>query len=390
LSKFKPIQILKSNLKGSFGELLARKGLVVFQFSISLLLIIGISVIGRQMAYIQNQNLGYNQSHLLQINSSSLSDTQLESFLNQVKGVPGVENASSLSHPLVGLMSSTIGLSWEGKDPKEQVKFENITVNMDLTETMDFEILDGRSFSRDFGDESSKIILNEEAVKVIGLNEPVGATVNLWGNDMEVIGVLKDFHFESLKENVKPAFLKYDKAFAQKIIIRINPENQLETIASVSGLFENLNAQKMDYSFMDEDFQSLYLQEQRISKLARYFGFVAIFLSCLGLFGLAAFTVENRKKEIGVRKVLGASVSQILGMIVKDFMLLVMVAILIMVPLGWYLSNAWLEGYAYKTNLSWWIFGASAIGLLVIAMVTVSFQAFKAAAANPVNSLSSE
>ena len=227
-------------------------------------------------------------------------------------------------------------------------------------------------------------------MKVIGLNEPVGATVNLWGNDMEVIGVLKDFHFESLKEKVKPAFLKYDKAFAQKIIIRINPENQLETIDSVSGLFENLNAQKMDYSFMDEDFQSLYLQEQRISKLARYFGLAAIFLSCLGLFGLAAFTVENRKKEIGVRKVLGASISGILTMIVKDFILLVLISIVVMVPLGWYLSQAWLQGYAYKTNLSWWIFGASAIGLLVIAMVTVSFQAFKAAAANPVNSLSSE
>jgi predicted permease len=390
LSKFRPIQILKSNIKGSFGELLARKGLVVFQFSISLLLIIGISVIGRQMAYIQNQNLGYNQSHLLQVNSSSLSDTQLESFLNQVKGIPGVENASSLSHPLVGLMSSTIGLSWEGKNPDEQVKFENITVNMDLIETMDFEILKGRSFSRDFGDESSKIILNEEAVKVIGLEKPIGATVNLWGNDMEVIGVLKDFHFESLKENVKPAFLKYDKAFAQKIIIRINPENQLETIASVSGLFENLNAQKMDYSFMDEDFQSLYLQEQRISKLARYFGLAAIFLSCLGLFGLAAFTVENRKKEIGVRKVLGASISGILTMIVKDFILLVLISIVVMVPLGWYLSQAWLQGYAYKTNLSWWIFVGSAAVLLSIALVTVSFQAFKAATANPVNSLSSE
>lgn len=390
LSKFRPIQILKSNIKGSFGELLARKGLVVFQFSISLLLIIGISVIGRQMAYIQNQNLGYNQSHLLQVNSSSLSDTQLESFLNQVKGIPGVENASSLSHPLVGLMSSTIGLSWEGKNPDEQVKFENITVNMDLIETMDFEILKGRSFSRDFGDESSKIILNEEAVKVIGLEEPIGATVNLWGNDMEVIGVLKDFHFESLKENVKPAFLKYDKAFAQKIIIRINPDNQLETIDSLSGLFENLNAQKMDYSFMDEDFQSLYLQEQRISKLARYFGLAAIFLSCLGLFGLAAFTVENRKKEIGVRKVLGASISGILTMIVKDFILLVLISIVVMVPLGWYLSQAWLQGYAYKTNLSWWIFVGSAAVLLSIALVTVSFQAFKAATANPVNSLSSE
>jgi ABC-type antimicrobial peptide transport system permease subunit len=281
-------------------------------------------------------------------------------------------------------------LRWEGKNPDEQVKFENISVNMDLIETMDFEILEGRSFSRDFGDESTKIILNEEAIKVIGLEEPVGATVNLWGNDMEVIGVLKDFHFESLKETVKPAFLKYDKAFAQKIVIRINPENQLETIASVSDLFEELNAQKMDYSFMDEDFQSLYLQEQRISKLGRYFGMVAIFLSCLGLFGLVAFTVENRKKEIGVRKVLGASISGILTMIIKDFVLLVLIAILVMVPLGWYLSNAWLQGYAYKTNLSWWIFAGSAGVLLFIALATVSFQALKAAQVNPVNSLSSE
>ena len=390
LSKFRPIKILKSNLKGSFGELMARKGLVVFQFSISLLLIIGILVIGRQMVYIQNQNLGYNQSHLLQVNSSSLSDSQLDLFLNQVKGISGVDNASSLSHPLVGLRSATIGLKWEGKNPDEQVKFENISVNMDLIETMDFEILEGRSFSRDFGDESTKIILNKEAIKVIGLEEPIGAMVNLWGNDMEVIGVLKDFHFESLKETVKPAFLKYDKAFAQKIVIRINPENQLETIASVSGLFEELNAQKMDYSFMDEDFQSLYLQEQRISKLGRYFGMVAIFLSCLGLFGLSAFTVENRKKEIGVRKVHGASISGILTMIVKDFILLVLISIVVMVPLGWYLSQAWLQGYAYKTNLSWWIFAASAGVLLSIALVTVSFQALKAAQVNPATTLKSE
>uniref|UniRef100_UPI00359473D7 FtsX-like permease family protein n=1 Tax=Aquiflexum sp. TaxID=1872584 RepID=UPI00359473D7 len=390
LSKFKPIQILKSNIKGSFGELLARKGLVVFQFSISLLLIIGIVVIGRQMSFIQNQNLGYNQSNLLQVSSSSLSDTQLELFLNQVKELPRIENASSLSHPLIGLMSSTIGLHWEGKNPDEQVKFENISVNVDLIETMGFEILEGRSFSGDFGDEKSKIILNEEAVKVIGLENPIGSTVNLWGNDMEVIGVLKNFHFESLKETVKPAFLKYDNSFMQKIILRINSENQAEAIKSVSGLFEDLFAQKMNFSFMDEDFQSLYLQEKRVSKLAKYFGVVAVFLSCLGLFGLAAFTVENRKKEIGVRKVLGASINSILYLIVKDFVLLVLISILVMIPLAWFLSNFWLQDYAYKTNLSWWIFAGAAGFVLVIALITVSFQAFKAASNNPVHSLSSE
>jgi putative ABC transport system permease protein len=390
LSKFKPVQILKSNIKGSLGELLARKGLVVFQFSISLLLIIGILVIGRQMSFIQNQNLGYNQSNLIQVSSSSLSNAQLELFLGQVKRIQGVENASSLSHPLIGLMSSTIGLTWEGKNPDEQVKFENITVNMDLIETMEFELLAGRSFSPDFGDEKSKIILNEEAVRVIGLEEPIGTTVNLWGNDMEVIGILKNFHFESLKETVKPAFLKYDNTFMQKIILRIEGENQAETIASISELFEGLLAQKMDYSFMDQDFQRLYLQEQRVSKLARYFGVIAVFLSCLGLFGLAAFTVENRKKEIGVRKVLGASINSILYMIVKDFIWLVLISIIAIVPLAWYLSNSWLQDYAFKINLSWGIFAGAAGIVLLIALVTVSFQAFKAATNNPVNSLSSE
>ncbi len=390
LSKFKPIQILKSNVKGSFGELLARKGLVIFQFSISLLLIIGIVVIGKQMSFVQNKNLGYNQSNLLQISSSSLSDIQLEYFLNQVKGLPVVENASSIGHPLIGLMSSTIGLQWEGKSPDEQVKFENISVNMDLIETMEFEILEGRSFAREFGDEKSKIILNEEAVEVIGLEKPIGAVVNLWGNDMEVIGVLKNFHFESLKETVKPAFLKYDDSFMQKIILRIKSDNQEKAIASISDLYEGLFAQKMDYNFMDEDFQTLYIQEQRVSKLAKYFGVVAVFLSCLGLFGLAAFTVENRKKEIGIRKVLGASINTILYMIIKDFVLLVLISVLAMIPLAWYLSNSWLQDYAYKTNLSWWIFAGAAAMVLIIALITVSFQALKAANNNPINSLSSE
>jgi ABC-type antimicrobial peptide transport system permease subunit len=176
----------------------------------------------------------------------------------------------------------------------------------------------------------------------------------------------------------------------QKIILRIKSENQEKAIASISELYEDLFAQKMDYSFMDEDFQTLYIQEQRVSKLAKYFGVVAVFLSCLGLFGLAAYTVENRKKEIGIRKVLGASINTILYMIVKDFVLLVLISILAIVPLAWYLSNSWLQDYAYKTNLSWWIFAGAAAIVLIIALITVSFQALKAANNNPVNSLSSE
>ncbi len=390
LSKFKPMQVLRSTLKGSFGELLARKGLVVFQFAISLLLIIGISVIGRQMNFIQNQNLGYQQSQLIQIPSSDRTTEQTNSFLEQVKKVPGVENASSLSHQLIGLSSSTIGLDWEGKDETKQVKFENVTVNLDLIETMGFELVDGRSFSSEFGEEKSKLILNEEAARIMGFDETVGTVVNLWGNDMEIIGVVKNFNFESLKEAVKPAFLKFDDGFSMKIMVRIAAENQDQTLAGISELYKEHTGKAINYSFMDEDFQSLYESEKRVASLANYFGVVAIFLSCLGLFGLAAFTAEKRKKEIGVRKVLGASILSILTMVSKDFLQLIVLAIFLSVPIGWYLSDSWLSGYAYQANLSWWIFAGSALLLILIAVLTVGYQALNAARTNPVDSLKSE
>ena len=390
LSRFKPVEVMKSNLKGSFGELLARKGLVVFQFSISLLLIIGITVLSKQMNYIQNQNLGYNQAHLLELNASGIAPSQLDSYLEETKKVPGVSNASSLSHPLVGLASSTIGLTWEGKSEEEQVKFENITVNMGLIETMGFEMAAGRAFSPEFGEEEKKIILNEAAVQTIGFQDPVGQIVNLWGEDREVIGVVKDFHFESLKEKVKPAFLKYDPGFAQKVMVRIESNDQNASIAGITEVYEKFTGQPLSYSFMDEDYQSLYASEQRASDLAKYFGTTAIFLSCLGLFGLAAFTAEKRKKEIGVRKVMGASLVSILTLVSKDFIALILVSILIAVPVAWYFANSWLQSYAFQTDLSWWIFAGSGVLLIVISLITVGYQAYKAASANPVESLRSE
>ena len=314
----------------------------------------------------------------------------MDAFLDQTKKVPGVSNASSLSHPLVGLASSTIGLEWEGKNPEEEVKFENISVNMGLIETMGFEMVGGRAFSPEFGEEETKIILNEAAVQTIGFQDAVGQIVNLWGEDREVIGVVKDFHFESLKETVKPAFLKYSPGFAQKIMVRLESTDQQASIAGISDVFEQFTGQPLSYSFMDEDYQSLYTSEQRASDLAKYFGTTAIFLSCLGLFGLAAFTAEKRKKEIGVRKVMGASLVSILSLVSKDFIALILVAILIAVPIAWYFANSWLQSYAFQTDLSWWIFAGSGVLLIVISLITVGYQAFKAASANPVESLRSE
>ncbi|MEP2320779.1 MAG: FtsX-like permease family protein, partial [Lentilitoribacter sp.] len=240
------------------------------------------------------------------------------------------------------------------------------------------------------GSDSTKLILNEAAVKTIGFEDPVGQIVNLWGDDMEVIGVIRDFNFESLKETVKPAFLRYEPGFAQKIMVRIDAQNQQQTLASLDELFIKQTAQPMDYSFMDADYQTLYASEQRVSKLAKYFGVMAIFLSCLGLFGLAAFTAEKRKKEIGVRKVMGATTFSILTLVSKDFVQLILISIIIAVPLAWYFAKNWLQTYAYQTSLSWWIFAGSGILLVMIAVLTVGVQAFKAASDNPVNSLKSE
>jgi ABC-type antimicrobial peptide transport system permease subunit len=277
-----------------------------------------------------------------------------------------------------------------GENPDEEVRFDNFTMNYGLIETLEFEMVEGRSFAPAYGDEKSKIILNEAAVKSIGLEEPIGKIVNLWGEDKEVIGVVKDFNFESIRSTVAPAFLKYDPGFAQKLMIRIGSDDQDRTIASLKGKYQEIVGLQMDYSFFDEDYQSLYMQEQRVSLLANYFGVVAIFLSCLGLFGLAAFTAEKRKKEIGVRKVMGASTMGILTLVSKDFVRLILISIVIAMPLTWYFANNWLKSYAYQTNLSWWIFAVSGLLLILIAVITVGVQAFKAASANPVDSLKSE
>lgn len=390
LSRFRPIQAMRSNMKGSFGEILTRKGLVVIQFSISLSLIIAVFVISSQMEFIKNKNLGFNLSNVIQVKGGNLDGQLLETFLSEAKRIPGVVNASSVSHPMVGRESATIGLEWEGKNPDEEVRFDNFTMNYGLIETLEFEMVEGRSFAHAYGDEKSKIILNEAAVKSIGLEEPIGKIVNLWGEDKEVIGVVKDFNFESIRSTVAPAFLKYDPGFAQKLMIRIGSDDQDRTIASLKGKYQEIVGLQMDYSFFDEDYQSLYMQEQRVSLLANYFGVVAIFLSCLGLFGLAAFTAEKRKKEIGVRKVMGASTMGILTLVSKDFVRLILISIVIAMPLTWYFANNWLKSYAYQTNLSWWIFAVSGLLLILIAVITVGVQAFKAASANPVDSLKSE
>ncbi|WP_200979339.1 ABC transporter permease [Echinicola sp. 20G] len=391
LSGFKPSSVLKGIQRGTFGEMLARRGLVVFQFTVSLIMIISIMVVGKQISHVKQQSLGYQRGNVLNITPYGLSGQRFETFVERVKDVPGVQQASGIFHSMMGAGSSTIGLTWPGKDPNTNVKFENISVGYDLIETLNMTMLEGRSFSKDYAAEDTKIILNEAAIKAMGMKDPIGKTVNLWGADKEIIGVVKDFNFESLRENVKPAFLKYKPETAQHIMVKINSENTQATIKGIESLYHEVSpGDVFEYKFLDENYQSQYEAEQRVETLAMYFGGLAILISCLGLFGLAVFSAEKRKKEIGVRKVLGASIGTIVKLMTGEFAKLILVAITIAVPISWWASRQWLAGFAYRTSLDWWLFMVAAVVIMLIAMLTVGTQAFRAANVNPVNSLRDE
>jgi ABC-type antimicrobial peptide transport system permease subunit len=249
----------------------------------------------------------------------------------------------------------------------------------------------GRAFSKDFATDNTKIIFNEAAIAAMGLKDPVGKNVNLWGTDMEIVGIAKDFHFESLHENVKPLFFKLDIPQTNTIMVKIGAGQTKKAISELHRLYQDFNPGfAFDYKFLDQDFQALYVAEQRVAILSRYFAGFAILISCLGLFGLAAFTAERRRKEIGVRKVLGASRFSIVYLLSSDFTKMVLVAICISLPLSYLIVKHWLNNFEYRIDLEWWYFVGAGLVALVIAWLTVSTQAVRAASVNPAHSLKDE
>jgi putative ABC transport system permease protein len=248
----------------------------------------------------------------------------------------------------------------------------------------------GRVFSRNFGSDSSKVIFNESAIAAMQLKNPIGKTVSLWGQKKEIIGIIKDYHFESLYKKIGPAFLTYSQNNSE-LLVKIKAGAERETISQIEQLYEKYNpGLTFDYKFLDDDYQALYSSEQRVAVLSRYFAGIAIIISCLGLFGLAAFTAQKRQKEIGIRKVVGASVSNIATMLSKDFLKLVLIALSIAIPLSWWAANQWLQSFAYRIHINAGIFLVTATSIILITLFTISFQAIKAAIANPVKSLRME
>lgn len=390
LSSFEAVKTLKGSLKSSGGEVFARKGLVVFQFTLSVILIISTVVIYKQIQYTQTKNLGYQKENLLTFPVEGGIIKNWETFKEQLKRVPSVINVSKASASFMGRNSNTSGLDWPGKDPETNILFENVGADYGLIETMGFELLAGRTHSEEFGADTSRIVINETAASVMGFENPVGEHITLWDEDTEIIGVVKDFHFQTMRSEIAPLFFRLVD-YGYLAYVRVASENIQTAISQIEGVYKEFNPNyPFAYEFMDQQYAALYRSEQRIGDLAKYFSIFAIIISCLGLFGLSAFTAEQRSKEIGVRKVLGASVQNLVVLLTKDFTKLVIIAICIAIPASWWLMNQWLSEYAYQSGLDWWIFAMSGITAIVIAWLTVSWQSIKAAVVNPVQSLKSE
>lgn len=392
ISSFKPIIVLKGKLQLSSNSVYLRKGLVVFQFVLSVGLITGTIVVSQQINFIQNSNLGYDRSNLLYIPVEGNLRTKYSVFKEEALKQAGIKSISRTGEQPTSFGSTTSGVEWEGKTPGTQPEFTNTFAGYDFVKTMDTRLVAGREFSNDFPSDSNGYIINEAALKIIKYKEPVGKPITFWERKGTIIGVVKDFHFASLHEPIRPLILRLgDDATWGDILVRTEPGKTKEAVASLGKLYKKVNPQfPFTFSFADEEYNRLYNNEQVISKLSSYFAFLGIFISCLGLLGLAMFTAEQRRKEIGIRKVLGATVASLLGLLSKEFLQLVILAMLIAIPLAWWAMNNWLQGFAYRVNMSWWIFGFAGTLSLLIAFATISFQVIKATITNPIKSLRTE
>ncbi|GAB4031717.1 ABC transporter permease [Spirosoma gilvum] len=391
LSSLNPIRVLKGTIRFGPGARLFRQSLVVFQFTLSVLLIIGTIIVYRQINFIQTKNLGYDRENLIYLRAQGDLAANYPTFKQELLRMPGIQTITYMDGTPTSTFGSTGNVQWPGKDPKVNVHFQFSTVDYDFTKTLKVK-LKGRDFARDFGLDSINYLINETAARRIGYQSPIGKPLTLWGKPGTIVGIIENFHQNSLHVAIEPMIVKLSpKAAGKNIIVRTQPGQAKQALASLETVWQQINPKfPFTYTFADQSFQKLYRSETMIGSLANYFAFLAIFISCLGLFGLATFMAEQRTKEIGVRKVLGASVGSVVALISKDFLKLVLIAILIASPLGWYAMRQWLQGFAYKVDIEWWMFVSAGLVAVGIALLTISFQSIKAALVNPIKSLRSE
>jgi putative ABC transport system permease protein len=393
LSAFQPVRVLKGGVtKVGSGSVFFRNGLVVVQFVVSIVLIVGTAVVYKQLRFIQSQNLGYDQENLLYLPLRGEIYENIDAFRAELERHPSTGYYSFISDLPTNISNATTGVHWEGKDPEYHPNFYPMAVDEHFMEVFKTQLLAGRGFAREFRDDTVSWVLNEKALEVIGLkaDEAVGKPFRFWDWQGTIVGVVKDFNFKPIHQPVEPMVLRLNSGWGY-LVVRTKPGQLNAAIADLGQIWQKLNpAYPFAYDFLDQDLSRLYRAEERMSTIFNAFALLAIFISCLGLYGLAAFTAEQRTKEISIRKVLGASVANIMGLLSKDFVKLVLIAIVIATPLAWYGMSQWLEDFAYRIDLEWWLFGVAGLMALLIALLTVSFQSVKAALMNPVKSLRSE
>jgi ABC-type antimicrobial peptide transport system permease subunit len=392
LSSFKPIRVLKGTLKFSAGAAWFRKGLVVFQFVLSIVLIIGTIVVASQVNYIQTINLGFDRENLVYIPLEGDLTGKYKTFKEEALRLPGIGEVSRMSDVPTNLESNTGGVDWDGKDPNVLPMFTQTSVGYDMVKTLHLQLIAGRDFSRDFPTDSVGYILNEAALKKIGYKEPIGQRLTFWGKKGKIVGVLKDFHYTSLHDPILPLIIRLgEEETWGNALVRTKAGQTRQALAGLEQLCKQLNPRfPFTYRFADEEYQKIYKSESIVHRLSNCFAGLAIFISCLGLLGLAMFTAEQRTKEFGIRKVLGARVGTLFGLLSREFLLLVLIAFVVASPLAWWAMHDWLQNFAYHINVQWWVFLLAGVMALLIALITVSFQALKVAVANPVKSLRSE
>jgi putative ABC transport system permease protein len=393
LTSFRPVEVLKGKIRAGMKSSGIRNALVVFQFMISIALIISTLMVNRQINFLQNKNLGFNKEHILDLLHTGNLGKNGEAFKNELLSYPEIAGAS-FSNRLPPNIDWTSSFQSEAGDKTYLLAI--YTMDHDHLKTMGYEMAKGRFFSRDFPADSSAVILNETAALQMGMTDFQGKKIKTFfdtesGRNLEVIGILKDFNFETLKSSIRPMAILLGRSPNWEMAVRLSPGNTQEKVKLIEKIWKKYAPNTpFEYSFIDQNFDAQFRAEQRLSQVILVFTTLAIVIACLGLFGLATFTAEQRSKEISIRKVMGASVPQVIILLSKDFARLVLFAFVIAIPITWYGMSQWLQGFAYRIDFSFYVVGISGVLALAVALFTISFQSAKAALNNPVNALRSE
>ncbi len=402
LSSFKPIVVLKGKFKSNKYGMLLRNGLVVFQFAISVILIICTIVVNRQMNYMLGDKLGFRKDHIIEVENTNLLDKQTQAFQNELTKIPGVLGISGTSS-LPG-QSNFFGISWQPEGAKESMTGRSVLADDQYASLLNIPIKEGRFFSKEFLTDSLAVVLNEKAVEELQLKNPVGSRLTTTEENFNapngtpyfytVVGVVKDFHYQSLHQKITPLIFINTTKFGNRppvTAIRVSADNFAPALKAIEASWKQFVPQRpFHYDFLDKTLEDLYHTEQRTQRIFTIFSVLAIFIACIGLLGLAAYATQLRVREISIRKILGASAGSIAGMLSVDFLKLIIIAMVVAFPLAWWGMHTWLQDFAYKTSIQWWIFMLAGGIAVFIAIITISYQAIKAAMANPTTSLRSE